>query len=419
MSYPIFDLDTPTIGGPMASNAIAGQGNYPNTADINFGPPAGGVNASSMIAGARRGLFNAIGSGLKTMVTPSAYNTDKAMPRLGYALGRAAQAIMGPYQSSPAALLGGVGAELSQQEAQRRTAARLLAGENLEDIKEASVLSPQQQQIVLRQAAERRKQKFDEATMETKLRFEAKKLGMDERATDAYVQEKLASLGLIKKQTEGYESPAAARAAQAEVESRLIRERGDQQVRVAEVERDGAMSRLKQGHTWAQEEKGEIGKQFTDLFLGILGTREVEPKDATNLTMGLMNKLSELKGGQPLFEIEEPAATPTTEGAPKKVYRTQKEYDKRDAVEPKPEKPAASWTDKLGPNTTAYYPVAKDSRPDWLINVEDHGYGTKNKPVLIINPKPEQLKWLKDGTYIANKNGQVFIVRGGQLYASE
>lgn len=380
---------------------------FPNTADIDFGPaspPAGGINASSMIAGAKK---------------PGLFSTANAMPRAGYMLGRAAQAIMGPYQNSPAALLGGVGVELSQQEAQRRTAARLLAGENLEDIEEASVLSPQQQQIVLGQAAERRKQKFDEATMETKLRFEAKKLGMDERSTDAYVQEKLASLGLIKKQTEGYESPPAARAAQAEVESRLIRERGDQQVRVAEVEQRGAMARLNRGAQITKEEKDGIGKQFSDLFLGILGTREVEPKDATNLTMELMNKLSELKGGKPIFEIEEPVATPITEGAPKKVYRTQEEWDKRDEKAPKPEKPAPSWTDKLGPNTTAFFPVPKDPRPDWLKRVEDEGYGTKEKPVLIISPKKEQLKWLKDGTYIANRNGEVFIVRGGQLYAAE
>jgi len=389
--------------GITASNAIAGTGNmFPNTADIDFGPaspPAGGVNASSMIAGAKK---------------PGLFSTAKAMPRAGYVLGRAAQAIMGPYQNSPAALLGGVGAELSQQEAQRRTAARLLAGENLEDIEEASVLSPQQQQIVLGQAAERRKQKFDEATMETKLRFEAKKLGMDERATDAYVQEKLASLGLIKKQTEGYESPAAARAAQAEVESRLIRERGDQQVRVAEVERDGAMSRLKQGHTWAQEEKGEIGKQFTDLFLGILGTREVEPKDATNLTMGLMNKLSELKGGQPLFEIEEPVAPLTTE-APKKVYRTQEEWDKRDEKAPKPTKGYMVQTVGYG------FPVSvpKDPRPNWLRLVEDQGYGTENKEVVISNPSDfNKLHWLPDGTYVI-LNGQRVVVKGGKPYAAE
>lgn len=400
--------------GITASNAIAGTGALtpdPYRLDVPVASPAGGSNASSLIAGVRKAA-----GAIKDSFGPS-----HAMPRAGYTLGRAAQAIMGPYQNSPAALLGGVGAELSQQEAQRRTAARLLAGENLEDIEEASVLSPQQQQIVLGQAAERRKQKFEEATMETKLRFEAKKLGLDEKATNAYVDEKLASLGLIKKQTEGYESPAAARAAQAAVETQHIKERGDQQVRIAEVEQNGAMARLNRGAPITKEDEGKIGTQFQKLILGILGTGEVEPKEATNLTMELMNKLAVAQGKEPIFKIEEPVAAAsgaTTEEKPR-VFKSQKEFDNRNAVEPKPEKPAASWTDKLDPNTTAYYPVAKDRRPDWLINVEDHGYGTKDKPVLIINPKPEQLKWLKDGTYIANRNGQVFIVRGGQLYASE
>jgi len=285
----------------MASNTIAGTGDtFPNTANIDFGPaspPAGGINASSMIAGAKK---------------PGLFSTANAMPRAGYVLGRAAQAIMGPYQNSPAALLGGVGAELSQQEAQRRTAARLLAGENLEDIEEASVLSPQQQQIVLGQAAERRKQKFEEATMETKLRFEAKKLGLDEKATNAYVDEKLASLGLIKKQTEGYESPAAARAANTAAQKELIGAEGAETRKTEEVRHANRMKELEKsiaGEISTIVKRGEIdeeqGKSLTKKYLGAakILSRFIRDEDELNqAAKEMVNSMDIGEGKEPSFK---------------------------------------------------------------------------------------------------------------------
>jgi len=390
---------------------------FPNTADIDFGPaspPAGGINASSMIAGAKK---------------PGLFSTANAMPRAGYVLGRAAQAIMGPYQNSPAALLGGVGVELSQQEAQRRTAARLLAGENLEDIEEASVLSPQQQQIVLGQAAERRKQNFEETKFKTEMEARWKELLMKGTLTEAEVADLRARARFTNLQAEGYESPAEKRKADTAAQKELIGFQG-QEARLTELEKHGyrmeeinaeagsAMARLERGAALSEEGEAGLRKQFDRIYLGLLEA-DVEPKEAAAITMKTMNDLATTRNKDKIFNIEEPAATPTTEGAPKKVYRTQEEFDKRDAVEPKPEKPAASWTDKLDPNTTAFFPVPKDPRPDWLKRVEDEGYGTKDMPVLIVSPKKEQLKWLKDGTYIANRNGQKFVVRGGQLYAAE
>ena len=98
------------------------------------------VMTPSMGGRISRGL-NAVGGSIKKNPNTTAYF-----------LGRAAQAVMGPFQDTSAALAGGLGAEMAQGRAYTRAMKEVLAGKPLESVEDASILTPQQQMTIMEHA---------------------------------------------------------------------------------------------------------------------------------------------------------------------------------------------------------------------------------------------------------------------------
>jgi hypothetical protein len=171
-------LGAPDVGPPSARDSIYPAAQTPEA-------PAGGANKKSRLLGMNRNV-------------------------LGHALGRGAQAIMGKqYEGSPAAMLGGLGAEMNQSQAYASTARKLLAGEPLESIPEASILAPEQLTIALdtseRTGAGRHTRQMDRLDYELKLRkanMDEAEIGKRMELYDAQVKNLGAETAETKRKTE-------------------------------------------------------------------------------------------------------------------------------------------------------------------------------------------------------------------------
>lgn len=120
---------------------------------------------------------------------------------VGYALGRGAQAVMGEFKDSPAALLGGLGAELNQDEAFRSTARRLLAGEDLEGINEASILSPEQLIVAVETADKRKMSQHKIASDRLDYELKLKQLGLSQAEFNSRMAQWDKEFGLKQRET--------------------------------------------------------------------------------------------------------------------------------------------------------------------------------------------------------------------------
>jgi hypothetical protein len=103
-----------------------------------------------------------------------------SQPQLGYALGKAAQAVMGPFQSTPAAMLGGLGAEMNQNQAYKSTIKKLLAGESFENIPESAILAPEMLTIVQDTVEKTTQGKHNRMMDRQKYEIELRKMDLDE-----------------------------------------------------------------------------------------------------------------------------------------------------------------------------------------------------------------------------------------------
>jgi len=96
-------------------------------------------------------------------------------------LGKAGQAIMGPYQETWQARLGGAAAEMAEGQAYQQTVSKLLAGEPIESIAAARVLSPPAFKEAMAAKTEADKVKFAETADEQRrqLAFDKYQLSLD------------------------------------------------------------------------------------------------------------------------------------------------------------------------------------------------------------------------------------------------
>lgn len=164
------------VTNALESNAMVAPGAQEN--NTYFGPPpipeapAGGKSLASRML-----------SGLKS-------------PTTGYVLGKAAQAVMGPYQNSTAAQMGKLGEEMSVAQAHKVTMSKLLAGEDLSAIPESRILAPEQMQTILDTSDRVRKNKVDLATLRVNLYTKFKAAGLEEGRIQAEINKVLADTGL-------------------------------------------------------------------------------------------------------------------------------------------------------------------------------------------------------------------------------
>ena len=164
------------VTNALESNAMVAPGAQENNS--YFGPPpipeapAGGKSLASRML-----------SGLKS-------------PTAGYVLGKAAQAVMGPYQNSTAAQMGKLGEEMSVAQAHKVTMSKLLAGEDLSAIPESRILAPEQMQTILDTSDRVRKNKVDLATLRVNLYAKFKAAGLEEKRIQTEIDKVLADTGL-------------------------------------------------------------------------------------------------------------------------------------------------------------------------------------------------------------------------------
>lgn len=263
--------------------------------------PAGGSNIASMIAGGVRKASDYIRENRNTV---------------GYALGGAAKAIMGPRQDAPAAQLGGLGMQLNQQQAFKSTTAKMLAGVDLADIPEASVLAPEQVSQITTQASDVKKTRHGMEMDRLKYELELKKAGLEEQEIKTRMAYYDAQTGYTRRQTETLEDPEKARKAEQANKLETIKAEGEETRKniaaqggeerknitarsAAEVQT--AVNTIKAKFDFTQE-KGVTPEQLVEL----MSDNDVDITDAGAVGewMRNYNSLAKAFGRTPLKEIE-------------------------------------------------------------------------------------------------------------------
>lgn len=312
--------------------------------------------------------------------------------QMGYMLGMAASAVMGEHQGTPAAQLGQLGAGMAKARAYKSVAAKMLTGTALEDIPDASILSPEEQTVLLQQdqlvKTNRHKQLMDRNNYELALR----KQDMDEaeiqKRMDLYDQQ----IARAKFENENAETPEQRRARDTQAKETVIAAQGEEDRKTVVVQ--GEQNRKTDAARIAAMQSSNIAQLKAELKL----RKEAASEDALDIkTLGTLaanlqldltdpeqmksfrsfiNEAATATGGKAPFVVEEPAKVegPPARGLSEKEYYKQFEDQEDQTYGPR------VTTVQVGygaPQRVIEDPAAKFSR------YIKEGFGSEQKPLYV------------------------------------
>ena len=121
---------------------------------------------------------------------------------LSYVLGKTAQAIAGRWQDAPFAQVGAVGADIAQKKAADVTLKKVLAGEPLESISEASILGGEETRAILNEARMQETARVENSQKRVNLIKSIKEMPISLSYQQALVDDVLAGVPVKQAQTE-------------------------------------------------------------------------------------------------------------------------------------------------------------------------------------------------------------------------
>jgi hypothetical protein len=236
---------------------------------------------------------------------------------VGYALGRAAQGVMGEFKESPAALLGGLGAELNQDQAFRQTTRRLLAGETLDDIDESSILSPEQLTVAVKTSEEgvtgRHKRQMERLDYENRLYEFGKTHGLGEAELKSRMEQYDKTHGLAERKFAAEEGRARTPEQLAEIERGNIEARGKVEAGLVGLREKSAIRVVE------AQKKIDAGEELSDLdWIQMVGdfarTAPPDTEDPLKYAEEKINAIRKVRGLRTLSDTGAIGTTPSTKG---------------------------------------------------------------------------------------------------------